>query len=62
MRGKTLCEVEHRGGKRAGSGRKPRNTKQITLRLSPETIAALHAEAEVLGITLSELAEKKLRG
>jgi hypothetical protein len=49
------------GGRRPGSGRKPRNTQQITLRLSPETIVALHAGAEKLGLTISELAEKKLQ-
>ena len=38
-----------RGGRRVGSGRKKRNTAQITLRLSPETIALLHEAAELGG-------------
>jgi predicted HicB family RNase H-like nuclease len=50
-----------RGGRREGSGRKPRDTQQVTLRLSPKTIAALHAKADNLGITLSALVEKKLK-
>lgn len=49
------------GGKRPGSGRKPRDTQQVTLRLSPETIARLRAQAETLGLTMSEVAERKLK-
>jgi predicted DNA-binding protein len=49
------------GGKRAGSGRKRRNTRQVVLRLSPETIERLHARASELGKSLSEVAEKRLK-
>jgi hypothetical protein len=48
------------GGWRPGSGRLRRNTRQIVLRLSPETIGRLHEAARVLGISMSELAEAKL--
>jgi hypothetical protein len=50
-----------RGGRRPGSGRKPRDTQQITLRLSPATIARLKSRANELEMTMSELAEKKLK-
>lgn len=54
-------EKAPRGGRRAGSGRRPRNTRQVTLRLSPETIGALHELALVAGLSISEVAERKLR-
>jgi hypothetical protein len=47
-----------RGGRRPGAGRKPAGRKQIVLRLSPKTIAALHAaRAAVPKVSLSDVAE-----
>ena len=50
-----------RGGARPGSGRKSRNTEQITLRISPETIQMLHVAAQHAGVSISELAEKAIK-
>lgn len=50
-----------RGGARPGSGRKPRNSEQITLRISPEIIGMIRLAAERAGISMSELAEKALK-
>lgn len=56
-----MVEKLSHGGRRAGSGRKRRNTRQISLRLSPDTIERLRAKAVSLAVTMSELAEKLLR-
>jgi hypothetical protein len=49
------------GGARTGSGRKASNRVTVTLRLSPETITRLKTRSEELGVTMSDLVEKKLK-
>jgi hypothetical protein len=49
------------GGHRAGSGRRRRDTRQVTLRLSPATITRLHKRAAELGVSLSQLTEGRLK-
>jgi predicted HicB family RNase H-like nuclease len=46
-----------RGGKRPGSGRKKRNTVQLTIRLSREANERLRAQATAAGLSVSELVE-----
>jgi hypothetical protein len=47
-----------RGGHRPGAGRKPSGRQQIVLRLSPKTIAALHAARDAVPKgSLSDVAE-----
>lgn len=56
-----------KGGKRAGAGRKSREAQgleplvSITIRLTPSTIARVHAEKERLGLTHEELFQKKFK-
>jgi hypothetical protein len=54
-------QLSRRGGRRAGSGRKPRDTRQVTLRLSPQTIRRLHEVAKELSIPISEVVEHCLK-
>jgi hypothetical protein len=49
------------GGRRPNSGRKSRDTRQVTLRFSPATIAELRASARELEMTMSALVEKSLK-
>ena len=48
------------GGRRAGSGRKHTGAQQITLRLSPTTIAKLKARAKELEVTMSNFVESSI--
>jgi hypothetical protein len=49
------------GGRREGSGRKHTGAQQVTLRLSPSTIARIKTRAKELRVTMSELVEKTLQ-
>lgn len=50
-----------RGGRREGAGRKCKDTEAISVRLSPETIARIRAEAEERGCTLGEVVEQYIK-
>ncbi len=47
-----------RGGRREGAGRKCKDTEAIQVRLNPNTIARIRAEAEEQGCTLGEVVEQ----
>ena len=49
------------GGRRAGAGRKPSGRNPLLLRLSPNVIAALRKEAARRRLSISEVAEQKLK-
>src|SRR5262245_22568936 len=50
-----------RGGKRTGSGRKPRGKVAMLVRVDPETRKAIEKDARMAGQSLSHVAEQCLR-
>jgi len=52
--------TSHAGGRREGSGRKPVPCRMVTLRLPPQTYAALKELADQAGMTSSALFRKVL--
>ncbi|MBO5018183.1 MAG: hypothetical protein J6C56_04900 [Alistipes sp.] len=50
-----------RGGRREGAGRKSKDTEAIQVRLNPNTIARIRAEAEEQGCTLGEVVEQYIK-
>jgi hypothetical protein len=54
-------QISNHGGARTGAGRKTNNRVTVCLRLSPETIARLKARSDELGLSMSDLVEKKLK-
>ncbi len=52
--------ASHVGGRREGSGRKPVPCRMVTLRLPPQTYAALKELADQAGMTPSALFRKVL--